>query len=389
MPSPLRVEDVLRLARERRAEVAAARARIRAASERPAIVSALEDPMVAPALDHLPFRLQGADFSLFLEQRFPLSRVRKHRRQAAEADLERTRAEADRTVLDVAFEAAASFYMLHQRRESGAILEEQIALARQVVSAANARYAGGTGTQSDVLQAEVAVARLIALSASVKGEVRAAEAMLNTSLGRGADEIVPALDAAGLAQPVPAWSEVMPALEQRPELVAGRADIKRAASDVQVMRDMFKPMLTVRTGPAYTMSDGAGAMLMVGVSLPIWRGKLRAGVAEAEAMREMVQADLQAMGRIVVGQAAAARHQVQAAQIRHQKLRTDVVPRARYAIDTALASYAAGRVPLVSVLAAVQALWAAQMDVIEAEAELGMAWARLHRAIGTNLEVTP
>ncbi len=382
LPAPLRVEDVVRLARDHRAEVAAARARIRAAAERPAIVSALEDPMVAPALDHL-------DFSLSIEQRFPLSPVRKHRRQAAEAGLERTRAQADQTVLDVEFEASTAFYMLNQRRQSGAVLEEQIALARLVVSAANSRYAGGTGPQSDVLQAEVAVARLIAFSASLKGEIGAAEAMLNTSLGRGAHEIVPALDVASLVQPLPSWSGIMPALEQRPELVAGRADIKRATADVQVMRDMFKPMLTVRTGPAYTMSDGKGMMLMVGVSLPIWRGKLRAGVAEAEAMRDMAKADLQAMARIVVGQAAAALHQVQAARTRHHALRTDVLPRARYAIDTALASYAAGRVPLVSVLEAVQALWAAQMDVIEAESDLGMARARLSRAIGTNQGVTP
>ncbi|MEY4581369.1 MAG: hypothetical protein RL701_6072, partial [Pseudomonadota bacterium] len=37
------------------------------------MVSALEDPMVSPSLDHLPFRLDGASVSLSVEQRFPLS----------------------------------------------------------------------------------------------------------------------------------------------------------------------------------------------------------------------------------------------------------------------------------------------------------------------------
>ena len=46
------------------------------------------------------------------------------------------------------------------------------------------------------------------------------------------------------------------------------------------MRDMYKPMATVRTGPAYTMAEGTGWMAMVGVSLPISgveqkRGELR------------------------------------------------------------------------------------------------------------------
>ena len=40
-------------------------------------------------------------------------------------------------------------------------------------------------------------------------------------------------------------------------------------------------------------------MAMVGISLPIWRDKLHAGVAEAQAMRAMSEADLRAMTRMV------------------------------------------------------------------------------------------
>lgn len=42
-------------------------------------------------------------------------------------------------------------------------------------------------------------------------------------------------------------------------------------------------------------------MAMVGLSLPIWRGKLRAGVAEAQAMRAMSEAELRAMTRMIEG----------------------------------------------------------------------------------------
>src|SRR5688572_28303006 len=61
LPSPLGLADVVRLAGDRRDEIEAARARTRAGEARPDIVSALEDPMIAPSLDHLPFMLQGAD----------------------------------------------------------------------------------------------------------------------------------------------------------------------------------------------------------------------------------------------------------------------------------------------------------------------------------------
>ena len=142
-------------------------------------------------------------------------------------------------------------------------------------------------------------------------------------------------------------------------------------------------MAAVRTGPAYTMAEGRGWMAMVGLSLPIWRRKLRAGVAEAQAMRAMSEADLRAMTRMIEGDAAVAVHQLHAARDRQAALTADVLPRARMAIEPAVAGYASGRLPLVSVIEAVQALWLVQADLIAADTELGLAWARLGRAIGS------
>jgi outer membrane protein TolC len=383
LPSPLSMADVIRIASERRDEIEAARARLRAGEARPAIVAALADPMISPSLDHLPFMMGGADVSVTLEQQVPLSGIRGHRRASALADVDRLRAEANRTTLDVGIEAANAYVMLLERRRTAALVTEQVAFARDVVSAANARYASGTAPQSDVLRAEVEVARLEAAARALVGEVRGAEAMLNTSLALDADLAVPELAAPTLTQPVPSWTVMKSALAARPELEAGRAEIARAEAEVQVMRDMFRPMATIRTGPAYTMAEGRGWMAMVGLSLPIWRGKLRAGVAEAQAMRAMAEADLRAMTRMVEGEAAVAVSQLQAARDRQVALTTDVLPRARMAIEPAVASYASGQLPLVSVIEAIQALWLVQSDLIVADSQLTLAWARLGRAIGS------
>jgi len=207
--------------------------------------------------------------------------------------------------------------------------------------------------------------------------------MLNTSLALDTDTSVPPLSPLTLAQPVPAWSSIRSALTSRPELAAGRAEIARAEADVQVMRDMFRPMATIRTGPSYTMAEGRGWMAMVGLSLPIWREKLRAGVAEAQAMRAMSEADLRAMTRMIEGDAAVAVSQLHATRDRQASLTADVLPRARLAIEPAVAGYTAGQLPLVSVIEAVQALWLVQADLISADTALGLAWARLGRAIGS------
>ena len=383
LPSPLGLGDVIRIANERRDEIQAARARTRAAEARPTIVSALQDPMISPSLDHLPFMLGGADVSVTIEQQIPLSGIRGHRRAAALADVDRLRAEASRTTLEVGLQAVNAFLMVQERRRTAALVTEQLSFARDVVSAANARYGSGTAPQSDVLRAEVEVARLEAFARALVSEVRGAEAMLNTSLALDAEGPVPPFASLAFAQPPPSWSVIKTALTARPELVAGRAEVVRAQADVQVMRDMFRPMATIGTGPSYTMADGKGWMAMVGLSLPIWRDKLHAGVAEAQAMRAMSEADLRAMTRMIEGDAAVAINQLQATRDRQAALTTDVLPRARMAIEPAVAGYTSGQLPLVSVIEAVQALWLVQADLIAADTELGLAWARLGRAIGS------
>jgi outer membrane protein, heavy metal efflux system len=389
LPSPLSLTDVVRVAREQRDEVRAAQARIRAGEARPAIVSALEDPMISPSLDHLPFMLGGADVSVAIEQRIPLSGIRRHRRASALADVDRLRADADRTRLDVAADAAMAFLMLQERRRTTVLVAEQLTVAHDVVTAANARYAAGTGPQADVLRAEVEVARLESVARALVGETAAAEAMLNASLARDVRAPVPELVSVEVQAIEPSWATVAAAWPTRPELAAGRAEIARADAEVRVMRDMFRPMATIRTGPAYTMAEGRGWMAMVGVSVPIWRTRLRAGVAEAEAMRAMSEADVQAMARMIEGEAAAALHALRAARARHVAIRTDVLPRARMAIEPAVAAYAAGGVPLVTVLEAVQTLWFVESDLIAVDTELGSAWVRLGRATGSYEAMTP
>lgn len=389
LPTPLTLHDVIRIASERRDEIAAARARVAAADARPAIVSALDDPMISPSLDHLPFSLGGANVSVTLEQQIPLSGVRGHRRAAAVADADRLRAQSRRTVLEVGLEAVNAYLMLHERRRTADLLQEQIAFARDVVNAANARYAGGTAPQSDVLRAEVEVARLAARAAPLGSDIRGAEVMLNASLAIDTDRPVPALAWSSPSGDIPEWADIKSRLAGRPEIAAGRAEIARADAEVQVMRDMFRPMALIRTGPSYTMTDGTGWMAMAGITLPIWRSKLRAGVAEAEATRAMSDADLRAMARMIEADAAVALTTLRGATERRRAITTDVLPRARLAIAPAVAGYAAGQIPLVSVVEAIQAWWLVQSDLITAETDLGMAWARLGRAVGSYEAIKP
>ena len=381
-PGLVTLDAVLQLAVGRRAEIVAARARARAAEARPAIVGALEDPMVSASVDHLPFMFNGADVSLAVEQRFPLSGIRWHRRAAARADIDRFRAEIGRAQLDVALEAGVAFLMLQERRRTSELVQTQLASARDVVTAANARYGAAVAPQSDVLIAEVEVARLTAETASLTQEIRAAEAMLNAALALDSATPIPPLASAPSGAVIPS-GDVSAQVAARPELEAARAAVRGAEAEIDVMKAMFRPMATVRAGPAYTMAEGKGLMLMVGVSIPLRRAALRAGVAEAESMRAMAASEVDAMTRMFEGDAAAARHGLDAARSRYTAVRDDVLPRARAAVGPSLSGYAAGQLPLTSVIAAVQSLWQVEGDLINAELRLGLAGLRAQRALGS------
>jgi len=145
---------------------------------------------------------------------------------------------------------------------------------------------------------------------------------------------------------------------------------------------MYKPMATIRVGRASTMAEGPGAMLMIGVSVPIWRDSLRAGVAEARAMERMARADLEAMKLMVTGEVAAGREEVEAARETVRSLDLEIIPRAAAAVDAALAAYSAGQGSLISVIDASGAVWRARGELVMANSRLGEASTALERALG-------
>jgi len=383
LPSPLDASTVVRLAHQRRPEITAAKARWAAAAERPKIVAALPDPMVMVSADMVPIPLVGVDGSITVQQEFPLSGVLGNRRRGAEAEAQRWGADARRVALDVELEALQAFYMLAERRGQQPILDEQIALVGQLVIVARAHLAAGQGMEADVLRLDNERARLVAQRDALVAEIRSAEAMLDTSLARWPGESVPQLawgDDPG--EPMPLEELMREALARRPELEGALAEKKRAAADIDAMRSMYAPMALVRVGPAYSMLEGPGVMAMVGVSIPLWRERLGAGVAEARAMETMATADEDAMRRMIAGSVASAREAVVAQRTRWVALSREIVPRARVVVQSATGSFGAGQGPMVAVLDAARDLREVRTDEVMARARLGDAWAKLQRTIG-------
>ncbi len=387
LPEPLSLGEAMRIAARHRPEVDAARARAGAAEQRPAIVSVPDDPMLMLDLLHLPVeqpQLMGADFAIGARMTVPLGDVLGSRARAASAEARAQRRDAERVGLDVALEAAMAFLDLYLARSLVGLIDAQLALAQQIEASANARYSAGLGTQAEALRAEAEVARLRAERAALDGRVDGAEAMLRAALGVGPRARVPVLatlmDDGSL--PLQQRAALARAYRARPELAGMRARIERGRAETQAMEGMYWPMLTVSLGGAYTMADGAGVMGSVGISIPIFRDRLDAGVREARFMTDMAEEELTAMQRMIEGQVGAAIGEVRAARARRDALVSDVVPRAMATVDASLAQYAAGRVPQVMAIESLRVAFDVQIMALTAEVQAAMAQARLARVLG-------
>lgn len=398
LADPLTLDRALQIAEQRRREVDAAQSAAVAAAQRPAIVSVPDDPMVMATVGHLPIEMLIADgehdaaanepaipfdWNVMAQLSFPLGDVLGSRARAARAEARRREHEVEQAVLDVQAEAAMAFLELYLARELDTLLAEQITLADQLAAASRARYAAGMGTQTDALRAEVELVRLRAERAAIAGTIEGATGMLVAALGLPAGTPVPSL-AEPPDAPLPSAAEAARrALRRRPELAAMRHSVLRAEAGVSEMEGMYWPMMTVQLGGAYTMAEGAGMMAAVGVSIPIFRDRLDAGVMEARAMVSMAEAEVDAMERMIEGQVASVRGQVLAARARRDALVHEVVPRARQAVDAGLAQYGAGQVPQVTVLEALRALFDVHTNAVRAEVEAAMAGVRMGRALGS------
>ncbi len=389
-PTPLYFEEIPRIAKENRAEVRAAQARINASRQRENIVSGLEDPMISPSIDHWPFGMSEADVSFGIEQRFPLSKIRGQQRRGAKAQTLVSQAEASRTTLDVQINATDAFLMLYERRGMLILLEKQKDLLTEIVAAVNARYRSGssTSTQADVIRSEIELARIKTQIVFLQSQIKSSEAMLNASLGREVNAPVPQLVLnVNSLQLSDSHTVVTTALMKRPEIAVAQAQIQGTLAQIRVMHSMYWPMLTVRGGPAFTMEEGPGLMFMLGISVPIWRSKLRAGVAEAQEMERMTRSELQAMKRMIEGEALSAFNNIKAEKNRYTLLKNDVLARVNQSISPTLSEYATGLLPLVSVIESVRMLRMTQEELLQAEVAVGSTWIRLRSAMGTLEEV--
>ncbi|MEN6603522.1 MAG: TolC family protein [Bryobacteraceae bacterium] len=356
----LKLDELINDALRANPEILAAQKRYEAARQRPGMDSALPDPMlsVGYASAGKPWPLAGigteptANVGLMVSQEFPFPGKRKLRGDMAAKMAEAEWSNYEETRLSVISRLKQAYHRLHHAREMIGILARNRDLLIEYLRVAEARYSVGKAAQQDIFKAQTARSILEARLIKIEQERRAREAEINTLLARDPraplgvpPEIPPGTLTVTLDELFRRASQVSPALMREQKL------IERTELAVNLARKDYYPDYTLSAGYFNMGQMPDMYQFRVDFKLPAWfHRKQQAGVTEqvmnlSQARRSWEVADQAIHYRI--------REEYLMAETSERLMRLyadTVLPQARLALDSSLASYETGAVDFLTVL---------------------------------------
>jgi outer membrane protein TolC len=347
----------------RNPEVVAAQEAVAAARSRPDQARSLPNPMLsvtytndgwAPSLgtqDMTTLAFMGS-------QDLPYPGKRRLRGDVLTREAEQVEQQLERVKLGVAARLKRAYYGLVLSRDLLDLIREQEEIWKQIEGVARARYVVGQGAQQDVLRVQIEVTRVEQLRTEQEAEVEIRVAELNRLLDR------PASSALGTQARVslrPVEETPVEALDRlsgiSPELKSASVGVERAALTVELARKEYKPDFSVQAG--YMNRGGLDPMWQAGVaiSVPLYRKRLSAGLAEAEAQARALERLVEAIRLQLRFRTQQRLAQLSATERIATLYGQGIVPQDRMSVDAAVANYQTGKVPFIAVLEALTTLY--------------------------------
>jgi outer membrane protein TolC len=293
-----------------------------------------------------------------VQQPLPWPGKRGARAAIAASDASLAEQALGRGRLTTAAAVRRAYYGLLLARETLELVAEQERTARDVEGVARSRYSVGQGGLQDVLRAQVEVTRVEQLRAEQEAEAEVRLAELNRLLARPPGALVETPARLHLVPETRSLDAIQTRSEaESPELWAAAVTAERDRLARDLAARAGQPDLVVQAG--YMNRGGLDPMWQagVGVSLPLWRKRIDAERAEAE-IRQRATERRRESRRLQLRYRNQERLARLRATERTARLYEDgIVPQDRMSVESAVASYQAGKVPFVAVLETLTTLY--------------------------------
>jgi outer membrane protein, heavy metal efflux system len=291
---------------------------------------------------------------------------------AARADLATAESEAKyfafkSSMLQTAFGVKKAYYDLSYHNEEIRVNRESLQLVSDLEQIARAENETGKGTLQDVLRTQSDELKLRATIANLHETHRALFAQFKASLGMTISDPDPPTPGE-FAAATPDFSDeqlLQKAMARNLQLKGMAAEIKSAEASIKLARKERVPDFS-----AGGEVDVKAAPVMwnpqLSMTLPIWRDKIAAQIAAAQANKRTAEAKLTSAQISLAVTFAEKMSLYREANRNLSVIDEQLMPRARQSLDVARAAYLSGRLEFINVIDAQRELLNLQLERVDA-----------------------
>jgi len=293
-------------------------------------------------------------------------------------------------VLGAAFSLKSSYYRMHFLEDTIRVQRETISLLGDLENLSRQMVAAGRGTIQDVLRAEIEREQVATQIANLEDSRSVLRAEFRAALGLGADAEIPFPTTFEPGPQPPSADEVLSlATSHNPRLEQMGAEVRRAEAMLNLARTSRVPDFSVGI-EADVKASPVLWRPTASMTLPIWRDKIAAEIAAAQAERRSSEAGLSAEQVQLAADLASMLYMYRESARNTELYGTTLLPKARQSLEAARSGYAAGRSTFLDVIEAERQLLAFDLSLVEARAQRELTLASISLQIaGTPPEGAP
>jgi outer membrane protein, heavy metal efflux system len=284
-------------------------------------------------------------------------------------------------VLTSAFEVKRTYYQLYFLAEKLRVDRETLRLVGDLEKTARAENEAGKVTLQDVLRAQIEQDSLKTEIANLEDSRKPLVAQFKAALGLGANDPEPPMPARfeSTTMNLSADQVFGAALAQNTQLKAMEADVRAAEASIRLAQRSRLPdfslgfMADVKANPTlYRLPGNPGTM-----SLPIWRDKIAAQIAEAQAGKSSAEARLSDAQIALAADVAERTYAFREATRNLELLDSQLLPKSRQSLEVARAGYLSGQIDFFNLIDAERTWLAFQLDKVEVATQREVVLAEL------------
>lgn len=273
-------------------------------------------------------------------------------------------------VLQTAYATKSAYIRLHFLNDTIRVQREALALLGDVESQAQQQVAAARGTIQDALRAQIEREQLANQIANMEDSRSVLEAEFRAALGHSpADVSVPIPGTFEVGAPPPTADEVLAlAALRNPVLRQMEADVRRGEAMLDLARTSRVPDFTVGIE-----ADVKASPIMwrptASMTLPIWRDKIEAEIAAAQADKRSAEARLSAEQIAIAAELASMLYMYRESGRNATLFGATLLPKAKQSLEAARSGYVSGRSTFLDVIDAQRQLLGFELSGIEARTQ--------------------